>query len=719
MARVDAGLASEGGGFDWRLPVAAGLVSVAVFVAYVPCLDAEFVDWDDDKNFLQNEDYRGLGWRNIKWMFTTTHMGPYQPMSWLTLGLDYTLWGMNPHGYHLTNVLLHSAGAGVLCLLVGSVLTAHRSGRFGKPSRGVESGSDELTWGCVLACVVAALAWAVHPQRVESVAWITERRDVLSALFYLLCVWAYLQAHRDGAGGQARQGWERFALVCCALALLSKAMAVSIPAVLIVLDVFPLGRLCGRPWRWHLPPCRQVLFEKFNFVLFVALAVVVGFLGQAQTGALQSVEAVGLVQRVAIAGYALFFYVSKTVWPVDLAPLYPRPQTIGLLGARFLVPALAVVGISVVLVAFRRRLPSGLAAWACYVLALLPVAGIVTIGDELVADRYSHLPTLSLFVLLGGGFALCWELGARGAARHAARVGLVVAAAGILTALTLEARRIMDVWHDSMSLWTYACERRPESHKAWNNLAGAIVHDEQRPVRERFAAALPLYHKAIELRPDYATGYFNLGCAYFMMGQLEPAREAFEAAIAREPSGSRAYTALGTVLNWEGRPGEAKGYLERAIALDRKGALHATYQLGESYRQLGKPEEAVKYYRMALERWPRWLGPLSGLADAYLSLNRVKEAEEAATEAVRTSARRPEGRYANVQVLVRQERFEEALAELLSVLTEYPVYRQRALKDPHLRELRLEPRFQRMMRLLPSTAPAGIQSDLDGLDELR
>ncbi len=683
-------------------PLFCSLCAVVVLIVYLPCLDAEFVDWDDDKNFVGNRHYKGLGPSQLLWMLTTTHMGPYQPLSWLTLGVDYTLWGMNPRGYHLTNVLLHACGAAAMCLATASVLSIRRARQRGDNS--VSLATETMAWpgastGVLLAGVVASLAWALHPQHVESVAWVTERRDVLSGLFYLLCVWSYLQAHRGGVGDVTKRRWERAAVACCALALLSKASAVSLPVLLVVLDVYPLGRLSGRPWRWLREPNRHVLQEKFNYVLFSVLAAAVGFIGQMQADAVRSFDQVGPIERLAIAAHSFLFYLSKTIWPAELAPLYPRPNAIRLTDPKFLYPVISVLAISGVLLLLRRRWPAGLAIWACYVAALLPVCGLITIGDELVADRYAYLPTLALFVLLGGMFLWLWDTrlgGVRGVGRRLLAVG---AAAAVVVACGWQARRIMPIWHDSLALWTHAAERRPESYKAWNNLAGPLTKD------KRYAEAERACRKALNLRPDYATAHYNLGVALTRQGRQAEAAEAFRRAIQIQPTHAQAHANLGTVLIWLGQPEEAIKELNEALRLgyERRSSVHT--QLGEAYLKLGQPEKAVQYYKMAILT-PRHMGPLAGIADAYLRLGQIKKAEEAALLAFRARPDRPQGRYALAQVRSCQRRFGEAFSQLHRVLPKHPFFRQRALEDPHLRNLRLDPRFDELMRSLPTTLPA-------------
>src|SRR5213596_1562525 len=229
--------------------------SLVTFIAFLPTLRNQFVDWDDFKNFLDNPYYRGLAWTQLRWMWTT-HLGHYIPLTWMTFGLDYLLWGMNPLGYHLTNLLLHAANAVVFFFVVRRILT------LALPS------PSEHGYALAVSSGVAALVFAIHPLRVESVAWVTERRDVLSGLFYLVAILLYLRACERGARGR---GWYWLSVAVFGCALLSKSMVVNLPVVLLILDVYPLRRL-GGALGWWSARARRVYVEKIPFVLLAAAA---------------------------------------------------------------------------------------------------------------------------------------------------------------------------------------------------------------------------------------------------------------------------------------------------------------------------------------------------------------------------------------------------------------------------------------------------------------
>src|SRR6266705_2241319 len=310
----------------WLVPA---LIALVTFAAFLPVLQNQFVDWDDQRNFLDNHHYRGLGWTHLRWMWTT-HLGHYIPLTWMTLGLDYLLWGMNPVGYHLTSLLLHAANAVVFFFVVRRLLTQALS----SPS--------ERGHALAVSAGFAALLFAIHPLRVESVVWVTERRDVLSGLFYLLAILVYLRACEQGASGRGGY-WLSVAVFVCAL--LSKSMVVNLPVVLLILDVYPLRRL-GGPIGWWSKPARRVYVEKIPFVLLAAAASVIALMAQLSFHAALSVAQLSVPGRLSVSAYGLGFYLWKMVAPVNLSPLYELAPTANPWATPFLLSYGGVVAIT-------------------------------------------------------------------------------------------------------------------------------------------------------------------------------------------------------------------------------------------------------------------------------------------------------------------------------------------------------------------------------------
>src|SRR2546427_7291002 len=370
----------------WVYRLVPVLVALVTFAAFLPALQNQFVSFDDDKNFLDNPHYRGLAWTHLRWMWTT-HLGHYIPLTWMTLGLDYLLWGMNPVGYHLTSLLLHAANAVVFFFVVRRLLT-----------RALPSPS-ERGHALAVSAGFAALVFAIHPLRVESVAWATERRDVLSGLFYLLTILMYLRACERGARGR-RWYWLSVAVFGCAL--LSKSMVVNLPVVLLILDVYPLRRLGGAIGWWS-EPARRVYVEKIPFVLLAAAASAVALMAQLSKSAIVSVVQLSGLGRLAVSMYGLSFYLWKTGAPVNLSPLYELPPTVNPWAPPVLLSYGLVLAITAIVLALRRRVPGLPAAWVAYIVVLLPVLGIFQSGPQIAADRYTYLAGLGWAILAGAG----------------------------------------------------------------------------------------------------------------------------------------------------------------------------------------------------------------------------------------------------------------------------------------------------------------------------
>src|SRR5213596_1362557 len=383
------GLTSAQRWVRWLAPL---LVALFTLAAFLPALQNQFVNWDDAENFLENPHYRGLGWTNLRWMWTT-HRGHYIPLTWMTLGLDYLLWGMNPLGYHLTSLLLHAANAVVFFFIARRLLT------LALPS------PSEHGHALAVSAGFAALVFAIHPLRVESVAWATERRDVLSGLFYLSAVLAYLRAcDREERG----RGWYWGAVALFAGALLSKSMAVNLPVVLMILDVYPLRRLGGSIGWWS-KPARRIYVEKIPFVLLAAAASAIAVMAQFSIHAALPLAQLSVPGRLAVSAYGLSFYLGKMIVPVNLSPLYELPRTVSPWAMPFILSFGLAVAITAIVLSLRRRMLGLPAAWLAYLVVLLPVLGIFQSGPQIAADRYTYLAGLGWAILAGAGLLSSWS----------------------------------------------------------------------------------------------------------------------------------------------------------------------------------------------------------------------------------------------------------------------------------------------------------------------
>ncbi|HET8579351.1 MAG TPA: tetratricopeptide repeat protein [Methylomirabilota bacterium] len=575
------------------------LIFVVVVVAFFPALQAGFIDWDEDPLLIKNFSYRGLGPAQLRWMFTTTRMGHYMPLTWISYGWDYAIWGLRPFGYHLTNLLIHAMSAAVLYLIAHRLLTMAPS-----PSREGEGTSllplpfGERVGVRGIGALAAALLWAVHPLRVESVAWVTERRDVLSGLFFLLAVWAYLGWAAQPRGA-ARWRLYGLGLGCFALGLLAKGMAATLPAVLLLLDVYPLKRITDQR------SARRALVEKIPFIVLAVIAVAVGLWAVLRGSGMTPVSQLNWAGRVAISLYAVAFYLGKMAWPVGLSPLYELPVPLDPAAWPFLLSGAVVAAITVTAVALRRRWPALPAAWVAYVVTLLPVIGLAHNGYQIAADRYTYLPTLGLALLAGGIVTSLSAAIGRARFLPAALAALAVVALGVATWKQAEH------WHDGAALWRHALTLNPASGIAHANLGGELIHTNQ-PTE-----AIKEFDEAIRLRPNYPEAHLFFGVLLAQRGNLAAADAEFRRALELRPGLADAHNNLGVGLARAGRLTEALEQFGRAAALEPDSA-DVRNNLGLALAQLGRLPEAEVQFEAAARLKP-------GFREAEANLARARQ----------------------------------------------------------------------------------------------
>jgi protein O-mannosyl-transferase len=574
-------------------------IAVVTFASFMPALWADFVTWDDDYNFLSNPHYRGLGWSQLVWMVTSAWSGHWTPLTWLTLSLDWTLWGMNPAGYHLTNLLLHAANGAVLFVVATRLL-----------ARALPDGS---TTGIRSGAAVAALVFAIHPLRAESVVWVTERRDVLSGLFYLLTVLTYLRAADAEPAGRRR--WLTLSATAFVLAMLSKAIVMTLPLVLLVLDVYPLRRL---PSRWQevtASRVRPLLLEKIPYAV-VALAGALAAVSLA-TEFKTSAE-YPLWARPGVFGYDLIFYLWKTAAPYGLSPLYELPDRWDAADPRLVVGVLLPVVLTIMLIVWRRRWPAALAVWSAYVVTLAPVSGLtVHTGPQIAADRYTYLAGLGIALLAGGGIALVGRADWLGPALQRVVAASTVAA---LAGLAVLAWHQSEVWRDSLSLWERAVAVDPSCARCQRGLGAARYAAGDAP-----AAVGPL-RRAVALRPGNPEFHADLGVALLWLDRAGEALSHLERATRAFPDNPNLQASLGAALVRTGRFEEGQRQLE-AVLRRRPDHIEALTAMGFALAESGRGTDALGYFERAVARSPRTPGAHYGLARLYLALGDRPRAE--------------------------------------------------------------------------------------------
>lgn len=559
--------------------IAAACVVVVTIAAFMPVLGADFVAYDDPENFLQNLHYRGLGWAQLRWMWTTTHLGHYVPLSWMTLGLDYLLWGMNPAGYHAVNLLLHAANAVMLFFI------ARRLYRLA----GIEAVDHGIT--AIAPAAFAALAFAIHPLRVESVAWITERRDMVSLAFSLASVLSYLRSTEVGSRSR-RWYWLAVALFVCAL--LSKATAVMLPATLLVLNVYPLRRIDGTAGWWS-ASSREAYRELVPFGV-ASLAAGLGSLVALSPGV-----QLGLADKLAVSAYSFAFYLWKTIVPANLAPLYERRLPIPVLSSAFVASYVAAVIVVAVAWLARRRFPGVTAALVVFTVAIFPLLGFVQNGPQIAADRYTYHAAPALAVMAGAPLAMYGQR------------ALLAGAVAILAGCGILTNRQARVWTNSESLWMRVLQFDSVSYVANNNL-GVVLAEQGKS-----AEAIERYRRSIRTRPSFKYAHNNLGYELAQRGDLEAAISEYREALAIDSTYADAEVNWGNALVQLRRFDEAVAHYAAAARIDpERAAIH--FNWGVALREKGDVAGAIDHYERALILDPNMIDARRELADAVAAL---------------------------------------------------------------------------------------------------
>lgn len=547
--------------------VLAVLLIILTIVVFFPTLDNRFLNWDDDRNFLQNPAYRGLGAAQLRWSWQTYHMGVWQPLGWMALGLQYKLGGLEPAVYHAFSLGLHAVNTGVFFMVAALVLRT-AGGPSDRPA------PRDRGWS---AAAAAAALFAVHPLRVEAVSWISAQPYLPAVLFYLLATATYIQGHRHPGPATGRTCvWLCTSLLCFLLAVASKAVAVSLPAVLLILDVYPLRRLGGRAgWRG-----KNILWVAAEKLPFIAIAVLISIWAAAAKDFNETrmpFDILALDDRLAQSAYGLWFYPLKTIVPTGLIPYckLPPSEVLSLFRWPYAAAAIGWLVLTITLFLLRRRFPGALAAWAAYVVILAPNLGLVQISRQIVADRYAYLATMPLFILLAGGLLSVSRAGARDRLVRAGMTTLLVMA---VAGLTLASRRQVDIWQDSVTLWRANLAIDPECAVAECNLGHALVlaagtgKNAAEP-DDPFRSAAEHLRRATQLRPDFAFAHSNLGVILMDQGHYEEAESSLLAALnspypMADADRARTHAALSLTYARLNRPALAWKHIRQAQLLN-------------------------------------------------------------------------------------------------------------------------------------------------------
>jgi len=589
------------------------LTILNVFV-YSAVRHFELVNWDDPTYITENPTVlQGLNWRTAWWALTTGHSPYWHPMTWLSHLLDVSLFGTDAGAYHVTNLVLH---------VVNTLLVFELFRR--------------LTHDTRRSAFVAGV-FGVHPLHVESVAWIAERKDVLSTFFLLLTTLAYA-----GYVRQPRIGRYIGVVVLFALALMSKPMVVTLPIILLLLDVWPLNRFG-----------RAAVLEKIPLLALAAATSIATVVIQHRVGAMAALEALPWDVRVANATIAYVAYLWKTVWPTHLAAFYPL---FDLSPARVLAAALFLVAATVVAVRVRKAHPYAFVGWFWYVIAIAPVIGLLQAGEQGMADRFMYVPMVGILIIAA------WGTPAR-----LAPLGI-----GIVLVCALAARAQVAHWANSIELWSHATRVTSTSYIAHENLGQALREIGQ------LDASIASYQRALALTPPRSPAYAavihnSIGMVLTRQGRTANALTEFAAAVQLNPGFAEAQTNVANALAAEGRPAEAIPHYQQAIAL-KPDYTEPRVGLGGALLRSGRADDAIPQYREALKLDPNLAEAHNGLGSALAMEGHDAQAMTEYREALRLKPQLPTAHLNIALLLIKKGDVAEARRHLETALSIDPGY---------------------------------------------
>ena len=597
-----------------KYSILAALVGALTLLVYLPELQNGFLNWDDNVYIDDNSFIHPINAAFFKWAFFSFFAGNWHPVTWLSHALDYSLWGLNPLGHHLMSIIFHAANTILVVLLsiqlLAVVKSRERAGRQGT------TGLSEAT--IVTTGVVAGLLFGLHPIHVESVAWASERKDLLCAFFFLLSLLAYIKYARFTTAQRKVTkpvSWLSdkhylLSLGFFVLALLSKSMAVTLPVVLLIVDWYPMSR-------FRKDTLKRIVMEKVIFFVLAVNAGIIAILAQGSEYAIRSSVAYPLTTRLLVGLNSIIAYMSKMIWPVNLSPFYPYPADVSLWSFEYMVPLLLVIIITIACTTILKRQRVWLAAWMYFLVTLSPVLGIIQVGDQAMADRYAYLPSISLFLLAALGVAVSVEK-----IPTFIRLKSKVVKIGSIAILTIPFLCIsyltvnqIHVWQNSVSLWTRVIELAPLKDDAdykkiffaYFNLGAAYGDANQ------LDEAAGAYQEASTIKPDFLSTHYNLAMIYERQNKLDEAIGEYKTVLKINPIDISAHYNLALLYTKKNNTKDAMDEFEAVLRINPKH-VDAHFGLGTIYEKMNKLKEAINEYQTALKIDPDFIAARNSLA---------------------------------------------------------------------------------------------------------
>jgi len=581
--------------------IIAFLLIVVVMAVFIRTTSYQFVNLDDSDYVTQNNHVtNGITQENIVWALTTFHAANWHPVTWISHMIDCQFFGLNPWGHHLTNVLLHAANTILLFLLL-----------------------SRLTGTLWRSAFVAAL-FAIHPLHVESVAWVSERKDVLSTMFLLITLASYANyaQHR-------KLKYYVLAVVMFSFGLMTKPMLVTVPFLLLLVDYWPLGRFTEQNASavdsnveevlTKSCPIRLLLYEKLPFLVLTAASCIITVLAQSSLAVI-SLEELPFSIRISNALVAYTSYIGKTLWPMNLGAYYPFPSAIPfwkVAGSILLLASISILTLNKI-----RRYPYLGVGWFWYIVTLVPVIGLVQVGAQSMADRYTYVPLIGLFIaIVWGGFDLVAIIPGR-------RLILATTSSILILTLSIISYRQAGYWRDSETLFRHTIEVTKDNWFAHTFFGVAL------DVKGQHDTALPHLVEAVRLNPRFSKSRFSLGVALRRLGRIDEAIVHYRAAIQLEPDFAAARNNLASALVAKGNVDEAIDLLLPLVKMQPNDAMYRS-NLANALDKKGHLDEAVVQYLEALRIAPGSASAHNNLGSIYYRMGRLEDAEFHLSNAIR------------------------------------------------------------------------------------